>query len=267
MNSRRLSIFRKLCHAGLPLFLALAVFSGCATTKEKRLEKDGITLVYRDPSAAGSEVAKLRLDHPVKMSAEQMKNHLLSLQYEELSLLGKRKYVFSQKGLDEVSRLFTKAVNHLTPKTILTFEVDTPRGLTRGDIFASHNKLNFRFESIKGSDFASNSFAAWKGSTWRLVPTKGQRFHVTKRLLGTATKENWIVANLTLPKTSRRTQKNRKTGRSGASSKEPDASQEPAGKNTDLEKKLEFLKELHEKDLIDDTEYEKKRKELLDTYL
>ena len=39
------------------------------------------------------------------------------------------------------------------------------------------------------------------------------------------------------------------------------------GPNLVLEEKLEFLKDLHEKNLIDEKEYNQKRKELLDTYL
>ena len=35
----------------------------------------------------------------------------------------------------------------------------------------------------------------------------------------------------------------------------------------ELEKKLQALKRLHRKNLIDDVEYERKRKELLDEYL
>jgi len=37
--------------------------------------------------------------------------------------------------------------------------------------------------------------------------------------------------------------------------------------NPDLEEKLEFLRDLHEKELIDEKEYDQKKKELLDTYL
>ena len=40
-----------------------------------------------------------------------------------------------------------------------------------------------------------------------------------------------------------------------------------AGNNQDLEKKLSFLKDLRDKDLIDDEEYDMKRKELLNSYL
>ncbi len=254
----------------MPFVLSVLFVLGCGTTKEKKLEKETFTLTYRHKSQSGPEIEKLKMNHPVKISEDEFKNHLLSLQYEELSLLGKKKYVFSHKDLNEITRTLTKGVNHLAPENILIVELETSRGTTLGEIFASGNKLNFRFLSVKGSEFSGNSFSGWGGSTWRLVPVDGQRYHVTKRILGTSTQENWIVAEMLLPQKSRRLGRNKNKEETKPASPPPPASSRPsvpAGDNVELEKKLKFLKDLREKNLIDDEEYERKQKELLDSYL
>ncbi|GJL77391.1 MAG: hypothetical protein NPINA01_03800 [Nitrospinaceae bacterium] len=248
-------------------------FLGCGTTKEKKLEREGLTLIYRPKSQVGSEIEKMKLDHPIKISEDVFANHLYSLQYEELSLLGKKKYVISLKDVTEITQILTKALNRMTPGNILIFDLETPRGTTRGEIFATGDSINFRFDSIKGVEFSGTSFAGSGGSIWRLVPVKGQRYKVTKRILGSSTKENWIVANMILPQTSRRQARNQKlqNERSRASQPSPAPQTAPGapsgGNDQELEKKLKFLKDLRDKNLIDDSEYENKRKELLDSFL
>jgi hypothetical protein len=257
--------------AVLVTFLIPVFFQGCGTIKEKKLEKEGLTLIYRPKSQAGPALNKLGLNHPIKISEADFKNHLYSLQYEELSLLGKKRYTISLDDLKDTTQILTKAVNRMAPENILVFELETSRGTTVGEIFRTENNLNFRFQSIKGIEFSSASFGGGGGSSWRMVPVDGQRYRVTKRLLGTSTQENWIVAKMTLPKISRRLSKERSNVSKAPAASTPTQSaptNPPAGNNNqELEKKLQFLKDLRGKDLIDDEEYELKRKELLDSFL
>ncbi len=254
------------------LAFALLSFHGCGSApKEKKLEKDGLTLIYRSKMNAGSEIGKKKLSHPVRISEAEFTNHLLSLRYEELSLLGNKKYVFPLEGMAEMARLMTKAVNRLTPDNILAFEQDTPQGTTTGEIFSVGDRLHFKFEKIKGSEFASSSFSGWGGSTWRMAPVKGQGYYTVKKIIGSNTYENWIVADQTLPQKARRLLRKRSRPKTPPAAMDSIPGPPPAsdrnGKNQDLEKKLQFLKELKEKQLIDEREFERKRKELLDTYL
>ena len=129
-------------------FLCFALLTSCSAP-EKRLEKERLTLVYRPQSALGSEVKKLRLKHPIKISNEQTVNHLLSLHYEELSLLGKKKYIFSSNDVLEIAPLITKALNWMKADKVLHYEVDTPRGTTAGTIFRANGKINWRFEAAR----------------------------------------------------------------------------------------------------------------------
>ncbi len=268
---KRPSFFLRPVWAMITLLLIPIFFQGCATIKEKKLEKEGLTLIYRHKSQAGPAFDKLNLNHPIKISADDFRNHLYSLQYEELSLLGKKKYAISLSDLKDTSEILAKAVNRMAPENILVFELETARGRTTGEIFRTEDKLNFRFQTIKGVEFSSASFGGGGGSSWRMVPVSGQSYRVTKKLLGTSTQENWIVAKMTLPKISKRLSKAQKSNVTKAPSPitpvSPAPINPPAGNNQDLEKKLQFLKDLRDKDLIDEGEYEKKRKELLDSFL
>lgn len=266
---------RKCVTSVLGALIIFPFLQGCGTAQDKKLEKEGFTLIFRPKSAAGPLVGKMQLNHPVNISQSNVKNHLMSLGYEELSLMGKKKYINSPKNLEEVSRLLTKALNRVNPNNIIRYEVETPKGTTAGDLFATQDKLNWRFDKIKGVNFSGSSFPGFRGSTWRLIPVPGQKYFVKKQFFGNSTKENWIVADLILPKQNIR--KIRQDSRSQATKKrsrtqrsvEPDespSSVEPAT-SPELEKKLRFLKDLRQKNLIDEEEYQRKRSEILDEYL
>ena len=99
------------------------------------------------------------------------------------------------------------------------------------------------------------------GSTWRLIPQKGQALFTSQKLLGTKTWDNWIVAELKLPE--KKSREKKKSKKRAAKTKKI----APAEAIPELEEKLKFLKQLEEKGLIDNKEYKRKRKNLLDQYL
>lgn len=244
----------------LPFLVLGFLTSACQSTPERKLEKEGFTLIYRNQSSAGSEIAEMRLDHPVKISEEELTNHLLSLRYEESSLLGKKRYVFSTRDMHEFSALLTKALNRASAKHIVHFSVESSKGIVEGDVFASGNKLHWRFHAVQGMEFSNSSFPGYRGSPWRLLLRKGQKYQVTAKLLGDQTQENWIIADLTLPEKDRRLTQETPTARNPA----PAAG---APERATLEKKLKALKQFREKGLIDERDYQRKKKELLDGML
>ncbi|MBT6855277.1 MAG: hypothetical protein HOA09_06870, partial [Nitrospina sp.] len=71
------------------LILVSGLISGCASTKEKKLQTKGFTLSYKNKSSADSTVSKMQLNHPLKVSEAEVRNYLKSLVFEELSLFGK----------------------------------------------------------------------------------------------------------------------------------------------------------------------------------
>jgi len=249
-------------------FLFVALLLSCSAP-EKRLEKERLTLVYRPQSALSYEIKNLRLKHPIKLSQKQVMNHLLSMHYEELTLLGKKKYVFSSSDAVAVTPLITKALNRMKGNQILYYKVETPKGATSGTIFQTKGKVHWRFNAINGVSFENSSFPGFRGSTWRLLPKNGQSYNVAKNTLGNAQQQNWIVSNLNLSVKSKRGVRrspksfSRNTSRD-LKHKRPERSVINQG---ELKKRLLFLKELLDKQLINDEEYERKRKELLDQFL
>jgi len=250
------------------LFILLysCLFVGCATP-EKRLTKDQLTISYQPKFSLESEIKKLRLQHPVKISAAQMANHLFSLQYKELTLTGKKKYIFSPSDILEIAPIMTKALNRIKPSKVLHYEVETPRGKTAGIIFQANKKINWMFKSINGSNFLNTSFHNG-GSTWELLPKNGQHFHKESSSLGNERKRNWIISNLELKVQSKRGLKSGslKKNPPPKSPKQKSSTSTPSSEKGEFEKRLQFLKELRQKKLIDDKEYKYKKTELLEQF-
>jgi hypothetical protein len=257
--------------------LLLGSIAGCSFTREKKLRTKDFTLMYKSKSAGGYDLADIKLAS-VKVSEGEILRHLRSIQYEELALFGKKRAVFTREQAKRIGRLIAKALNKSSGNKIIYYELDTPDGATEGDVFANGKVLNWRFSSIRGRAFSNRSFNGWGGTNWRLLPGSGQRYHTTGRLLGKVAKENWI--KVALSRDSAREFQEEKKYRDAAPSRKPRKQRrvqaEPSRKqaptrnnsaNTELEKKLQFLKGLYEKNLVDEEEYNRKRKELLDTYL
>jgi len=260
--------------------MTLLVLAGCTSTDKsagKKLTTEGFTLTYTDKAQAGAETKDVLLEHPLSITERQMLFHMVALTYENYSLLGKARPVFTKDDINKTKRLLTKALTKAHSKNIIDFEVKSEEGRTKGQLFASKGNLHWRFFEIQGVKYSltRNEMARY-GTAWRLVPKKGQKFHVTEKFLGTNQWTNWIEAKINLPAPSnlKTIPKNKKQLSSGASQSGPAKSKSrrskpttPQKSTTDLEEKLKFLKHLHENQLIDKREYEQKRKDLLDQYL
>ena len=198
-------------------------------------------------------------------------NHLLSLHYEEISLLGKRRYVFSPNDALEITPLITKALSRARVNNILFYELDTVKGKTKGSILKSKGRIYWQFEAIKGVDFLNSSFPGFRTSTWRLIPVNGQAYHHTKTFLNNQTRENWIVSSPNLPIKSKRGRNNlhsfQKSSRNEPRILKKKESKNPSTDQMELKKRLHFLKALRDRKLIDDKEYKRKRRVLLDQFL
>lgn len=250
--------------------LCSGLISGCASTPEKSLKTEGFTLSYKDKTSAnnkGSSINKIRLAHPVKISESDVRSHLESLMFEEMSLFGKKKYVFLPEDIDRIARLLTKALRHVPSHKIIHYELETSEGTTEGDIFASKELIHWRFNSIKGKGFSLRS-TGWGNANWKLAPQSGQRLHETTSVMGSRAQGNWIISKIVPTKTIARPRKKteRKT-RTPLRTHKKETDLPENNSNPVLEEKLQLLKDLHEKNLIDEKEYDQKRKELLDSHL
>ena len=282
-SMKKLTGFKTTGHLNIPFVVAIMivlVLAGCSSIHKsagKTLTTENFTLTYTDKAQAGTKIDELILQHPLPITERQMVFHMVALTYENLSLLGEAGPVFTKDDIKKTKRLLTKALNKAHSQNIIGFEVDSEDGTTKGELFASGGNLHWRFFEIRGRKYAlTRNLMARYGTVWRLVPKKGQKFHVTDKLLGTKQWTNWIEAKIDLP-----APENLKTARPGKQRVNPGTAQSvlppsqpsrpkatPPEKSTaDLEEKLKFLKHLYENQLIDKREFEQKRKDLLDQYL
>jgi len=257
----------------------ILALTGCSSTHkaaDKKLIEENFTLTYKDKAQADGDIGKLILQHPLSISEKQIVFHMVALSYEPFSLFGKASSVFTKDDIQKTKRLLTKALNKAHSQNIITFEVESEKGSTKGELFVSNGNLHWRFFMIQGVSYSltRNQMSRY-GTAWQMTPKKGQKYHTTDKLLGSKQWTNWIEAKIDLsaPENLKmaRPKKNRPRS-SAAQSISPPSQPSPAkatdsGKNiAELEEKLQLLKHLHEKQLIDQQEYERKRKDLLDQY-
>lgn len=270
-------------HPRIPFLAAIMIalmFAGCSSTHKsagKTLTTEGLKLRFTDKAQAGREIDRLTLAHPVSISERQVIYHMVALTYENYALLGKARPVFTKDDINKAKRLLTKALNKGHPQNIIGFEVESEEGTTQGELFATKGKLHWRFFEIRGVRYSINrSSVKQQGNAWRMVPNKGQTYHISDQLLGSKKWTNWIEAKIDLPPPANlKTVRPRQNGSNpGAAQSAPPPSQPggstlsaPAKTTAELEEKLKFLKYLYENQLIDEQEYQKKRKDLLDQYL
>jgi hypothetical protein len=257
----------------LVLALCSGVISDCTTRPEKKLETKGFSLSFRDKASAkdklsgGYSLKNIQFVHPLKISESDVRNNLESLMFEELSLFGKKKPVFTPQDIDRIAHLFTKALHHVPSNKFIHYELETTGGTTKGDIFASKKHIHWRLISIKGMAFFGRAYTGWGNANWRMVPQPDQNYHVIKNAMGTRAFENSVIAKLVSSKTKSKQKNPRFSNSTKTPSNKPGDT--PPTKNLDpsLKEKLQFLKHLYEKNLINEKEYDLKKKELLSTYL
>jgi hypothetical protein len=249
---------------------ALSFFVSCATEpKERKLEVEGFTLMYKAQKSADSEIRKISMNHPVKISVEAMTSQLLSLKFKELSLFGKRKSIFSVKDTNSIARLMAKALGRAPSDKLIYIELETPSGMTKGELLHSKNRLHWRFSMVSGRRFSLSNRGAsgfkGKGTIWKLVPQRGQALKKTKGIFS-VTWDNWLVSKLDLPKTKGLQTRKKKLMKEKQESKAPQVKSRPTS-NSAVEEKLNTLNGLKRKGLIDENEYQKRKKAILDRYL
>ena len=256
-----------LSNLGIIFFIIFTILITSCSVPQKRLEKDRLTLRYLKKSEFTLTSNKLTMQHPIKISNKQVVNHLLSMSYKELTFFSKNKYIFSSNDVLEIAPLMTKALNRMKASKVLYYEVESPKGKTTGTIFQNKGKINWIFKAIKGISFSNRNNAGNRGSTWVLLPNNGQKYSQEHSILGNNQQQNWIVSKLDLAKKSRRVLKSRlqrKSTKQRSNSRHEREKQKGVNSNqVELKKRLQFLKDLHNKQLIDDNEYAQKKKELL----
>ncbi len=240
------------------LFVLLLATFGVAESADSQKHSIKISLSYKPKSHANLDFKKFKLNHPIKISHQAIINHLVSLRYKGAFLGNKEEPIFSKPEIRKLAPLLMKKFADVNQEEIIHIELKRRGMVTSGDIFSFRKYLNWRFDSINGETFfRKNDVRRWSVYAWKLIPQKGQLYFKSGAENGKRLQRNWIVANLQLsiPETKSGAAKSFKTDSSTSNF------------NPTLEKKLEHLKYLYDKELIDDEEYKNQQERLFDDLL
>ena len=179
--------------------LSLIFFiGGCAVFKEERtFSKSGLTVTFRSLNAL-DDVENVRFRYPTILSEANMRNHLLSLWYQDIVSPRGPRPVFSRAVASKLAPLFKTVLRKVKPGKYLHFMYQASRGLTEGQVFATAKNIHWRIFKINGVVYSNDPLRLRK-PTWKLVRMYGQSYQKLRTGGFEKTIKNRIIANINLP--------------------------------------------------------------------
>ena len=176
--------------------LSLIFFiGGCALFKgERTFSKSGLTVTFRSLNAL-DDVQNIKFRYPIILSEANIRNHLLSLWYQDIITPRQPRPVFSLRVASKLAPLFKTALRKVKPGKYLHF---TYRGLTEGQVFATAKNIHWRIFRINGVVHSNDPLRIRK-PTWQLVRMYGQSYQKLRTGGFEKTIKNRIIANINLP--------------------------------------------------------------------
>jgi hypothetical protein len=241
------------------LFLAFFIPSCALLKAEKTFSKNGLKVTFRSLNSL-DDVQSIKFRYPIILSEQKVLNHLLSLWHNEIVSPGKPKPVFSFDEGNTLAPLISKALKKVDPGKYLNFEFKSSKGLIEGQVFATAKKIHWRFIKINNRFFSNDPLRIRK-PTWKLVRTHGQTYQKLQSNGFEKVIKNSIIVDINLPFPKRRSQKIPK----------PNASNnnliQSKNQKLELKNKLDTLKKFFDVGLINKSEYENKKENLINQYL
>ena len=179
--------------------LSLIFFiGGCALLKEERtFSKSGLTVTFRSLNAL-DDVQNIRFRYPIIVSEANIRNHLLSLYYQDIVSPRQPRSVFSRSVGSKLAPLFKTVLKKVKPGKYLHFTYQASRGLTEGQVFVTAKKIHWRFFKINGVVYSNDPLRIRK-PTWQLVRVSGQSYQKLRTGGFEKTIKNRLIANINLP--------------------------------------------------------------------
>ena len=179
--------------------LSLIFFiGGCALFKEERtFSKSGLTVTFRSLNAL-DDIQNIRFRYPIILSEANIRNHLLSLYYQDIVSPRQPRPVFSPSVGSKLAPLFKTALKKVKPGKYLHFTYRASRGLTEGQVFVTAKNIHWRIFKINGVVY-SNDPLRIREPTWKLVRMHGQSYQRLRTGGFEKTIKNRIIANINLP--------------------------------------------------------------------
>jgi len=187
-------------HSIAKIFSLLLIFfiGGCVFFKEERsYSKRGLTVTFRSLNAL-DDVQNIRFRYPIIVSEENIRNHLLSLWYQDIVSPREPRPVFSRRVASKLAPLFKTVLRKVKPGKYLHFTYHASRGLTEGQVFATAKHIHWRIFRINGVVYSNDPLRIRK-PTWQLVRMHGQSYQKLRTGGFEKTIKNRIIANINLP--------------------------------------------------------------------
>ena len=179
--------------------LSLIFFiGGCALFKgERTFSKSGLTVTFRSLNAL-DDIQNIRFRYPIILSEANIRNHLLSLYYQDIVSPRQPRPVFSPSVGSKLAPLFRTALKKVKPGKYLHFTYRASRGLTEGQVFVTAKNIHWRIFKINGVIYSNDPLRIRK-PTWKLVRTHGQSYQRLRPGGFEKTIKNRLIANINLP--------------------------------------------------------------------
>ena len=179
--------------------LSLIFFiGGCVLFKEERtFSKSGLTITFRSLNAL-DDVQNIRFRYPIIVSEANIRNHLLSLYYQDIVSPRQPRSVFSPSVGSKLAPLFKTVLKKVKPGKYLHFTYQASRGLTEGQVFVTAKNIHWRIFKINGVVFSNDPLRIRK-PTWQLVRMHGQSYQKLRTGGFEKTIKNRLIANINLP--------------------------------------------------------------------
>ena len=236
------------------IFLGFTIFGIAEGAGPK---KNKVKITFRSQFYENSNLTHLKLNHPIQISQAEIINHMVALRSKGTFLGNKEEPVFSVSEIQTLAPILFRAFGGVGPEKIIRMQLKSVGGITSGDIFSFKKYLNWRFDSIRGETFLQkNNVRGWNIFSWKMMPKNGQLYfksRTDKRI-----QKNWIISKLKLPISGQGNMDNRRSF--DTLQKEPSEN----NINPKLEEKLEHLKYLYDKELINEEEYKNQQKKIFD---
>ena len=179
--------------------LSLIFFiGGCALFKgERAFSKSGLTVTFRSLNAL-DDIQNIRFRYPIILTEANIRNHLLSLYYQDIVSPRQPRPVFSPSVGSKLAPLFKTALKKVKPGKYLHFTYRASRGLTEGQVFVTAKNIHWRIFKINGVVYSNDPLRIRK-PTWQLVRMYGQSYQKLRTGGFEKTIKNRIIANINLP--------------------------------------------------------------------
>jgi len=187
-------------HLITKIFSILLIFfiGGCALFQEERsYSKRGLTVTFRSLNAL-DDVQNIKFRYPTILPESIIRNHLLSLWYQDIVSPREPRPVFNRRVASKLAPLFKTVLSKVKPGKYLHFTYQDSRGRTEGQVFATAKKIHWRFFRINGVIHSDDPLRIRK-PTWQLVRMVGQSYQKLRTGTFEKTIKNRIIAHINLP--------------------------------------------------------------------